>query len=105
MYVNEEYEIVYPKELIHLESEGILVSPQNRQYGVIGLREQIGSFYLLRIFLMKRETSQALFFIKEEMTALTFDDNESLSAFFQRLPGMSAFDFMLFQHDIEQRKN
>lgn len=98
MLVNEEYEIVYPRELIHLESEGILISPQNKQYGIIGLREQISEIHLLRIFMMERETTQALFFIKEEMTTLTFDDSESLSAFFQRLPGMSAFDFMLFRY-------
>lgn len=97
MYVNEEYEIVYPRDLMHLESEGILISPQNIQYGLIGLKEQIGNLYLLRIFMLQRESAHAPFFIKEEVSTLSFDDCESLSFFFQRLPGMTAFDYLLFK--------
>lgn len=50
MCVDEEYEIRYPYELRHLESEGILVSPTNYQYGLIGLSEHIGGLFILRIF-------------------------------------------------------
>ena len=98
MFVNEEYEIVYPKNLRHFESEGILISPTNYQYGLIGLREQIGDIYLLKIFTLYRESRTGAFEIKDEITTFTFNTQESLSTFFQRLPGMTAFEYLLFKN-------
>lgn len=54
----KEYMVDFPQELKHLKNEGIILSPMDQRYGLIGLTEKLADSYLLRIFAIRRESEE-----------------------------------------------
>lgn len=89
------YMVDFPEELKHLENEGLILSPVDQRYGLIGMTEQLDDSYLLRIFAISRESEEYPFNVETEVASFIAKDRNLMSMMFRRVTNMSALQYLL----------
>lgn len=91
----QKYMVDYPQELKHLENEGLILSPHDQRYGLVGLTEEIADGYLLRVFAISRKSEEDLFEVETEVTTFSARERSLASLMFQQVTNMSALQYLL----------
>ena len=95
------YMIDFREELKHLENEGLILSPVDQRYGLIGMTEQLNDSYLLRIFAISRKSEEYPFDVETEVASFIAKDCALTSIMFREVTNMSALQYLLM---VNQRQ-
>ncbi|MBD3109525.1 hypothetical protein IEO70_14345 [Bacillus sp. AGMB 02131] len=104
--------VICPQELEQLKNEGLILSPMDQRYGLIGYTEEIANSYLLRIFAIKRDSIEEPFHTETEVASFIAKEKSLMSTIFHQVTNLSAFQYLLMvnqqqllEHEKELRQH